>query len=416
VTSAAPRATYGEVFADPIFRLLFTTRSVAIAADTLRMLALSVLVYAATGSPLWTAVTFGIGFFPQVVGGTLLGSLADRLPPRPLIATGYLLECMVAALLALAPLPVWASLALVAALAMLTPIFGGASNRLVAETLTGDAYVLGRSLSSVVSGAAQLVGLAAGGLAVAALGPSRALLVSAACHLVVSLAVRLGLPRLPTPAAPTGSAVRQSWSVTGALLGNREVRRLLALQWIPPAFVVGGEALAVPYAAGRGFSPAAAGLLLACAPAGMLAANLIVGRLVAPPTRERLVAALLVAFGAPIAVLAAPVPLAVAAAVFFLAGALFSYSLGIQRRFLDALDERHRGQAFALLSTGLMTMQGIGPAVAGAIAEFTSIGLAMVIAGTGTVLTGVWWWHTDRASRAAAPPQSPADQGVVPVS
>ena len=49
MTSAAPQATYGDVFADPIFRLLFTTRSVAIAADTLRMLALSVLVYAATG-------------------------------------------------------------------------------------------------------------------------------------------------------------------------------------------------------------------------------------------------------------------------------------------------------------------------------------------------------------------------------
>jgi predicted MFS family arabinose efflux permease len=185
------------------------------------------------------------------------------------------------------------------------------------------------------------------------------------------------------------------------------------LQWIPPAFVVGGEALAVPYAASRGFSPAAAGLLLACAPAGMLVANLIVGRLVAPPTRERLVAALLVAFGAPIIALAAPIPLAVAAAVFFLAGALFSYSLGIQRRFLDALDERYRGQAFALLSTGLMTMQGIGPAVAGAIAEFTTVGAAMVIAGTGTVLTGLWWWHTDRRPTR---PALPVDQGAVPVS
>ena len=45
----APPNHLRRVFADPIFRLLFTTRSVAIAADTLRMLALSVLVYAATG-------------------------------------------------------------------------------------------------------------------------------------------------------------------------------------------------------------------------------------------------------------------------------------------------------------------------------------------------------------------------------
>ena len=262
----------------------------------------------------------------------------------------------------------------------------------MAERLTGDAYVLGRSLSSVVSGAAQLVGLAVGGLAVAALGPARAILVSAGCHLAVALAVRFGLPRLPTPAPGTGSAVRQSWAVTGTLLRDREVRRLLLLQWIPPAFVVGGEALVVPYAHGRGFPPAAAGLLLACAPAGMLVANLVVGRLVRPWIRERLVAPILVAFGAPLALLALPVPLVVAALVFLLGGAVFCYSLGVQRRFLDALDERHRGQTFALLSTGLMTMQGLGPAVIGAVAETTSIGLAMVIAGTGTVLTGVWWW------------------------
>jgi MFS family permease len=168
----------------------------------------------------------------------------------------------------------------------------------------------------------------------------------------------------------------------------------------------------VPYADGRGFPPAAAGLLLACAPAGMLVANLVVGRFVQPPTRERLVASLLVAGGAPMVLLAAPVPLVVAAVVFLGCGALFSYSLGIQRRFLDALDERHRGQAFALLSTGLMTMQGLGPAVFGAIAQISSIGLAMVLAGTGTVLTGLWWWHSDRASRAGLP----VDQGVTRVS
>jgi predicted MFS family arabinose efflux permease len=407
VTTVASRATYREVFADPIFRVLFVTRSVAIGADTLRILALSVIVFTATGSPLLTAITFGIGFLPQVVGGTLLGSLADRLAPRRLIASGYLLECAVATVLGLVHLPVAASLGLVAAVAMLTPVFAGASNRLVAETLVGDAYVLGRSLSSVASGAAQLLGLAVGGVAVAYLGPERALLISAGSHLLVSLGVRFRLPQLPTPVPGTGSAVRQSWSVTGALLGDRRVRRLLLLQWIPPAFVVGGEALVVPYADSRGFPPSAAGLLLACAPAGMLVANLAVGRLVAPRTRERLVAPLIVTLGAPLALLAAPVPAAVVGVVLFLNGAMFSYSLGIQRRFVDALGGRYRGQAFALLSTGLMTLQGFGPAASGAVAEATSIGVAMVVAGTGTALTGILWWLSER--RRVAPSGPPAD-------
>lgn len=402
MSRAETRATYGQVFADPVFRVLFATRSVAIGADTLRILALSVLVFAATGSPLLTAVTFGIGFLPQVVGGTLLGSLADRLPPRRLIASGYLLECAVATVLGSVHLPVAASLGLVALVAMVTPIFGGASNRLVAETLHGDAYVLGRSVASVASGAAQLVGLALGGVAVASLGPQRALLVSAACHLLVAVAVRLGLPRLSSATSGEGSAVGQSWSVTRELLGDREVRGLLLLHWVPPAFVVAAEALVVPYVAGRGFPQSSAGLLLACAPAGMLLGNLAVGRFVRPRTRERLVVPLLVCFGAPLSVLAAPVPVGVVAVALLLGGALFSYSLGIQRRFLDALDERHRGQAFALLSTGLMTLQGLGPALIGVIAETVSIELAMVVAGLGTAATGLVWWHRERRHGAAS--------------
>jgi len=406
VTTAAERATYRDVFADPIFRVLFLTRSVAIGADTLRILALSVLVFAITGSPLLTAVTFGIGFVPQVIGGTLLGSLADRLPPRGLIISGYLLECAVATVLGTVRLPVAVSLALVGLVAMLTPIFAGASNRLVAETLRGDAYVLGRSLSSVASGAAQLAGMALGGVAVAALGPQRALLASAACHLAVAVAVRLGLPRLARPTAGTGSAVRQGWAVTTRLLRDREVRGLLLVQWVPPAFVVAAEALVVPYVQLRGFPAGSAGLLLACAPAGMLLGNVVVGRMLRPATRERLVVPLMVGLGTPVALLAAPVPMPVVAVVLLLAGATFTYSLGIQRRFLEALDEDHRGHAFALLATGLMTLQGVGPAVIGAIAEVTSIGVAMVLAGAGTAACGlIWSFSQRRASPGTRAPE-----------
>ena len=97
--TAPPRqqATYREVLAEPRFRLLFLTRSLAIGADTLRTVALSMLIFAATGSPLLAAVTYGIAFLPQAIGGTLLGALADRARPRPLITIGYCLEAGTAA-------------------------------------------------------------------------------------------------------------------------------------------------------------------------------------------------------------------------------------------------------------------------------------------------------------------------------
>jgi MFS family permease len=395
------RATYREVFAQPVFRTLFLTRSLAIGADTLRILALSVLVFDRTGSPLLTAVTFGIGFVPQVVGGTLFGALADRLRPRRLIVAGYLLEAVVAAALGLLLLPVGVSLALVAAIATLTPVFGGASNRLIAEALTGDAYVLGRSLSTVASGGAQLVGLAAGGAAVAALGPQRALLITAGCHLVVAAWVRLRLPSYPRPTAATAatgsatrqsSAVRQSWSVTGTLLRDREVRTLLLVQWLPPTFITGAEALVVPYVADRGFAPGVAGLVLACAPVGMVLSNVVMGRLVQPDARERLVAPVIVAFGLPLALLAAPVPLPVIGVALLFAGATFCYSLGVQRAFLAAVPPEIRGQGFALLTTGLMTLQGIGPVLTGGVAQLVSTGAAMAFAAAGTASVGLWWW------------------------
>ncbi|GHJ46911.1 membrane protein [Catellatospora sp. TT07R-123] len=399
------RATYRDVLREPVFRTLFLTRTLGTAASSLRILALSVLVFDRTGSPILTALTFAIGFVPQVVGGTLLGAAADRIPPRPLIATGFLLDAAAAAALALlaATLPVGASLGLLAVAAVFAPVFNGASARLVAEALTGDAYVLGRSLSSVASGGAQLLGLAFGGAVVAAAGPRWALLTAAGTAVAAAVWVRLGLPALAARPTGRGSAVHQSWHTTWQLLRDRPVRRLLLVQWLPPAFIAGAEALIVPYAADRGHGTGLAGVILACAPVGMVAGNVVYGRLVAPAARERLVAPVVVGLGAPLALLAAPVPAYAAMAVMLLAGAAFCYSLGVQRPFLDALSPDVRGQAFALQFTGLMTMQGVGPLVLGALAEQVSVGAAMAVAGAGTAAVGLWWWAAPARGAAVLP-------------
>jgi predicted MFS family arabinose efflux permease len=398
------RARYRDVFADPLFRVVFGSRTLSIGAGTLRMFALSVLVYDTTGSAWLTAITFGIGFVPQVIGGTLLGALADRVAPRPLIVAGFLLECLVALTLGLVALPVLASLALVALVATLAPVFNGASNRLVAQTLTGDAYVLGRSLFSVSGAAAQLVGLAVGALAVAQVGAARALLITAGCQLTAAVWARLGMPALDAPHERAGSAVRRSAEVTARLWRDRAIRGLLLVQWLPPAFVMGVEALLVPYAHQRGFPPGAAGLLLASVPVGMLVGNLVVGRVLRPDTRERMVAPILLVLGIPLIGLALPLPLSVTMGLLFVAGTGFSYGLGVQRAFLDSVEPDLRGQAFALQFTGLMTLQGVGPLVSGGLAEVMPIALVMVACGVGTALVGVVWWVKGRARGAVMSP------------
>ncbi|MEV0132986.1 MFS transporter [Dactylosporangium sp. NPDC050688] len=430
-------ATYREVFAEPSFRALFTARTLAIGATSLQIFALSVLVYAGTGSPLLSALAFGAGFLPQVVGGMLLGSLTDRLSPRPLIVTGYAVEAGLAAALGWLDLPVAASLTLVAVVACGTPVFAGAAARVIAERLTGDAYVLGRSVSNMSSSAAQLLGLAGGGVAVAAVGPRTALLFAAGCHVAAAVIVRLGLPGdgggqetaavivrpglpedgggqetaavivrpgLPedgggqeTAAAvtrPAGGdkavdrpgAVRDSWTGAVALLSDRTIRRLLLAQWLPSALAAGAEALLVAYGARRGF-PAGTGALLMAAPAlGMLAGNFGAGRFMRPSLRERSSPCFLLVLGTPLVALLAAPPLPVVVGLLVVAGIGFAYGLGLQRAFLAAAPEDRRGQLFALLSTGMMALQGVGPLVLGAVAELTSPAVAIAVAGAATVL------------------------------
>ncbi|MBO3743485.1 MFS transporter [Actinoplanes flavus] len=383
-------ATYREVFAEPTFRTLFVARTLAISANSLQIFALSVLVYASTGSPLLSALAFGAGFLPQFAGGLLLGSLTDRLPARPLIVAGYAVEAALAATLCLAGLPVVVNLLLVAAVACFTPVFSGAASKVIAERLTGDAYVLGRSLTSMSSSAAQLLGLAGGGVAVATLGARPALLVAAVCHLLAAAAVRIGLPADRGDAgSKTGGAVRDSWTGAISMLTNRTIRRLLLAQWLPSAFVAGSEALLVAYAARRGFAPGAGAILMAAPAVGMLIGNFAVGRLLRPSVRERLSAPLIILLGTPLITLLAPLPLPLVAAVLTLAGTGFAYGLGLQREFLEAAPADRLGQLFALLSTGLMALQGVGPLVFGALAELTAPATAIAAAGIATSLVAV---------------------------
>ncbi|WP_224274827.1 MFS transporter [Streptomyces sp. LS1784] len=410
-SAAARRTTYREVLAEPRFRLLFVTRVVGVTAGSLRITTFSVLVFTGTGSALLSALAFGAGFLPQLFGSLLFGSLADRLPPRALIVGGFLVEGAAAALLALVRLPTAAGLALVALVALATPVFSGASARLVARWLSGDAYVLGRSLNNLASSGAQLFGLALGGAVVEALGPRQALAIGAALNLVCAAAVRLRMPRVPVEREEKGDAsghtgggaVRNSLRGGTTLLRDRAVRRLLLAQWLPSAFVAGAEGLIVAYTGAHGFPAGSYAILLAGLPVGMLLGDLLVGRLLRPSTRERLVVPLIALMGAPLIGFAAEPGRLLAAVLLLCSGCGFAYGLGLQREFLAALPERGQGQAFGLLGSGHMTLQGVGPVCFGAITAASGTGGAMALAGVGSLLTAAWVLTWRRARPTAGP-------------
>jgi len=396
----APRTTYRSVFAVREFRVLFAAQLMYVLGFEFELLGMSVLIFAQTGSAFLTALAFSMGFAPQAVGGALFAALADWLPPRLVIGAGLLTRAAPGLVIGLWPgLPVPVMLALVAAAAMVAPVFTAALSGLLPDVLDGDRYILGRSVFSLTGAGTQIAGLGIGGLILAAV-PVRWLLLAAGGSLVAAAVItRLGLrPRNASDArdarpgrgrGPGGGIVRATMSGNIELLRDRAVRGLLLAQWLPCWFVAGAESLIVPYTGALGRPASAAGPLLAAMPAGMLLGDLLVGRFCAPGTRTRLAFPLAVAMGVPLLALAFRPSLPAACLALLASGAGFAYQLGIQQAFLDSLPEQRRGQGFGLNSTGMMGGQGLTPAVAGALAGLLGAAPAMTLAGAATVLAAV---------------------------
>ena len=387
-----PRATYRQVFAVPEFRTLLAGFAVFLVSETVQMLALSVLIYASTGSPLLAALAYVAGFLPQALGGGVLMAVADRWRPRRVLLGFDSLRLLIAVLLASGMLPPVAMVLLVFALGGLAPIANATRYALLPDLLEGDRYVLGRSLFTVVSAGMQVVGAAVGGLLLALVGPAGALWLTASACVVSAAIHRFGLTDRAPRAGGGPGAIRQTWRVNRGLFADPAIRGLLLAQWLPGVLMVAAEGVVVPYTAGLG-RESAAGALLAAAAAGMLLGEFVVGRFVPPRVRERLTPWLALLLGVPLTAFVLRPGVVPAAIVLALAAAGFSYHLGLARRFLDAVPEASRGQAFGLAATGTMTLQGLAMAGAGGLAEVLAPGTVMALAGLASMAATVTLWR-----------------------
>jgi predicted MFS family arabinose efflux permease len=111
----------------------------------------------------------------------------------------------------------------------------------------------------------------------------------------------------------------------------------------------------------------------------MLAGDTLMGRFVPSGWRGRLSAPLRLLLAAPYLVFAVRSALPVAVAAVVLASVGYSASLLLQQRLMALTPEELSGHALGLHSSGMLAMQGVGAAVAGAVAERTSPGTAMAV-------------------------------------
>ncbi|MGN9783733.1 MFS transporter [Nonomuraea sp. ZG12] len=386
--------TYRDVFAVGEFRTLFAGATAGVAGGTVTMLALSTLVYADTGSPFLAAVAYLAGFLPQALGALVLGGLADRLPPRPLLAGWEAVHACLLVVLALGVLPVWGMLALLMTAGLADSVAAASRNALIADLLPGNGYVLGRSVLNIAAGATQIAGFGGGALLLSLVGPTAAMWAGAGTAAAVALLYRLGL-RAREPRA----TARRSIAGARLLLGDRNLRGLLLVQWAPNGLIVGAEALYVPYAGDS------AGVLFVAAAGGMLVGDVVVGRWTTPESRLRLGVPLYVLLAAPYLLFVLRPEVWVAAALVAVASFGFAGHLGTQERYLAALPERMRGQGLGLAGSGMLTGQALAASLTGALAEGVPVPVAMALAGLASLTaTACLLRHLRPVTRPAGSP------------
>ncbi|MFD7220536.1 MFS transporter [Streptomyces sp. NPDC059892] len=386
---------YGAVFAVREFRFVFAAHLLSLLGVVVSEIALTFLVYDLTGSPLLSALTFALGLLPYLVGGTLLAGVADRYPARRVLVVCDLLCAACVGVMVLPGTPIAGLLALRCVVAAIAPVFTGTRMAALTDILgEGDLYVLGRSLLRIVSQSAQLAGFGVGGVLLAVVPARGAICVTVGTFLCSAALLRFGTR--DRPARATGREAGQETGRGGALLldslggarlllGDRRIRALLLLFWVPAMFVVAPEALAAPYADSLGLGPAALGLLMCAMPVGHIVAELYVGTALSPGARSRVVLPVAALGLLPLLVYGAEPGLGWTLTALALSGAGAAYVIGLDQWFVAAVPEELRGRAMTLLTAGLMTIQGLGMAAAGLAAEFLDV--HQVVAGAGVIGT-----------------------------
>jgi MFS family permease len=397
----APPTGYRRVFAVPEFRIVFLAHALSLLGVIVTEIALSVLVYDLTGSPLMSALTFALGFLPYLIGGTLLAGVADRFPARRVLVLCDLVCAGCVAAMVAPGTDIAVLLLLRCALAVVSPVFAGTRMATLADILgDGELFVLGRSLLRIVSQSAQLVGFGLGGLLLTVVSPRHALLITVGTFLTSAALLRFGTRHRAARTGAGGALLTDSLRGARQVLADRRTRALLLLFWLPSMFSVAPEALAAPYAAGLGAGSTGLGLLMCALPVGTVVGEVYAGSRLRPATRERIALPLVCCTLLPYVGYALRPGLAVSLLLLVVSGAGAAYALGVDQWFVRAVPHELRGRAMTLLSAGLMTIQGVGMALAGVAAEFVGVRGAVVGAGVlGTVCCGLLAAEARRTER-----------------
>ncbi len=409
MTAAGPRATFRDVFAVGEFRALWFSEILSVTGDRLALVALTLLVYDRTRSPLLAAVVYAAGYLPWVIGGLFFADLADRRPRRSVMIACDAIRAVLVAAMVVPHTPIWALVVLLFATYMFAPPFESARAAITPDILPGERYALGAAVFQTTFLAGQVVGAAGGGVALAFISVRSLLVVDAGTFALSGLLIGLGIRSRPAAARPETagpSALARTVSGFRLVFGDPALRTLLLFGWLV-AFYTIPEGIAAPYAAQLGGGSIAIGLVLASTVFSTTIATPLFTRFVRPRRRIDLMGPLAVLTCAALVLTALRPGLAVSLVIFSVSAAFGVYQIAANTAFVARVPNERRSQAFGIANMGVIVGQGAAFVAAGAAAEIFSPAAVIAVgggigAGVALVLTLRWRHVSPPGGRHAA--------------
>lgn len=367
------QATFRSVFRVGEFQALWSALVLSIVGDQLARVALTLLVFARTGSAALTALTYALTFLPDLVGGPLLSGLADRYPRRNVMVVCDVSRALLVALMAIPGTPLVIVCVLLVIVQLLASPFNASRGAVLPAILAGDQFVAGQALVNITYQTGQLAGYVAGGVLVSFTGSNLALVIDAGTFLASAVLVRWGTTARPATINDI-SATRWQTALSSLRAGtdlvwrDRNLRALVAIACVCGFYVI-GEGLAVPYSHELHGGAFTAGLLFAAFPAGNVIGMVTLTRFVPPQGRLRLLGPLAVLACAVLTVCAAGPGLAGTLIILAASGAAASHQTVAAAAFVSAVPDSGRGQALGLATTSIRVAQGLGVILAGVAAQ-----------------------------------------------
>jgi MFS family permease len=391
------------------FRVLWSSVILSTAGDRLALVALTLLVFDRTGSPLLTAAVYAVGYLPWVIGGLFLAELADRYPRRTVMVVCDAARAVLVAVMVLPHVPIGALVALLFAATMFAPPFDSAKASITPDILHGERYVLGTAVLQTTMLTGEVLGAVGGGVAVAFIGVRSSLAIDAVTFVLSGLLVGLGLHARQAPARPESAGpgplarMRDGFRL---VFGDRELSTLLLFGWLIVFYTV-PAGIAAPYAARLGGGPIATGAVIASTALGTMLALPVFSRFVRPRQRINVMGPLAILTCGSLILIGLRPGLAVSLVIFLLSAAFGVYQVAANTAFVVRVPAQRRAQAFGIANMGVIVGQGAAYVAAGAVAEVVTPAAVIAVAGglgavVAVVLTLRWRHVSPPGGRHAA--------------